>query len=427
MPTSRASFWPPVTKCWPTCGPARRLAAWPASRVASCRWSETPRSWAATWRRSRHRPSCTRPGTPGPPTTSNPPRTSPRSRPPSASSARPWRRVARASWASAPVSSTRTCHGRGGRTTPAARPASTPSAKLAAFHLGRAATRGSATRFAWARDLPPLLRPGRGSDARPAQRGAALRAGTAIELSGCLQQRDPVRVEDVAAALALFGLDVRRGAVQRRHGRGHHPAGAARGAGAPPGATRAAAVRPPARPARAGLPGRRSAAAAAGAGLAAGLAHGRRGAGVPVLSLGPLSGMLGLGASDVKLPSLDTHDRAGWRSTGRSLAATSIARGVRPPVASLDGRRLVSQVHLHVHLDGPARDPDARGPDSGAGADPRSATGRDRRDRCRPRRVAGVLRESLQGHGPRAGGGGRPICEISHTTAGPSRRIRSGS
>lgn len=77
------------------------------------------------------------------------------------------------------------------------------SAKLAAFHLGRAATRGTATRFAWARVFHPY---GPGEDAARVlpSVAAALRAGTAIELSGCLQQRDPVRVEDVAAALALL-------------------------------------------------------------------------------------------------------------------------------------------------------------------------------------------------------------------------------
>ncbi len=77
------------------------------------------------------------------------------------------------------------------------------SAKLAAFHLGRAATRGTGTTFAWARVFHPY-----GPGEHPARVlpsvAAALRAGTAIELSGCQQQRDPVRVEDVAAALALL-------------------------------------------------------------------------------------------------------------------------------------------------------------------------------------------------------------------------------
>ena len=84
------------------------------------------------------------------------------------------------------------------------------SAKLAALHLGRAATRGTATRFAWARVFHPY---GPGED--PARVlpsvAAALRAGTAIELSGCLQQRDPVRVEDVAAALVLLASTTEEG------------------------------------------------------------------------------------------------------------------------------------------------------------------------------------------------------------------------
>lgn len=75
--------------------------------------------------------------------------------------------------------------------------------KLAAFHLGRALTRRTGTTFAWARVFHPYG-PGEDSARVLPSVAAALRSGTAIELSSCLQQRDPVRVEDVASALVLL-------------------------------------------------------------------------------------------------------------------------------------------------------------------------------------------------------------------------------
>lgn len=72
--------------------------------------------------------------------------------------------------------------------------------KLSAQSVTRALTRGTHTRFAWAR-LFHLYGPGEHPRRVLPSVVAALRAGRPIALSGCSQLRDHLRVEDAAAAL----------------------------------------------------------------------------------------------------------------------------------------------------------------------------------------------------------------------------------
>src|SRR5262249_32665294 len=81
---------------------------------------------------------------------------------------------------------------------------------------------------------------------------------------------------------------------------------------------------------------------------------------------------------------------------GSADAAVVFSRGVRPDQPAVAGRRLDAKILVWVLMARAAGGPTAGGLDPYPGGHLSRSTGRDRRDRGGPRRVAGFLREPLR-------------------------------